>query len=141
MRMLVATAVGFGVLEAVTAFAPDFWLFTVLLAVVGLLGLTFNTSGNSMVQLETDPTMRGRVMSLYMMVFTGGTPIGGPIVGWLTEEFGPRFGLFACGAVSAASAALIGVVLARAAGLRLRISGRRVALVPRDGSPAAVSTG
>lgn len=141
MRMLVGTAVGFGALEAVAAFAPDYWLFTALLAVVGLLGLTFNTSGNSMVQLETDPAMRGRVMSLYMMVFTGGTPIGGPIVGWLTEEFGPRFGLFACGAVSALSAAVIGVVLARAAGLRVRMSGRRVVLVPREGSPKPVATG
>jgi MFS family permease len=80
-------------------------------------------------------------MSLYMMVFTGGTPIGGPIVGWLTEEFGPRFGLFACGAVSALSAAVIGVVLARAAGLRVRMSGRRVVLVPREGSPKPVATG
>ncbi|MEV5650935.1 MFS transporter [Nocardia sp. NPDC052254] len=140
MRMLVGAAVGFGALEAVTAFAPDYWLFTALLMVVGLLGLTFNTSGNSMVQLETDPAMRGRVMSLYMMVFTGGTPIGGPIVGWLTEQFGPRLGLFACGAVSAASAALVGVILARAAGLRIRMSGRRISLVPRADPAAAVVT-
>ncbi|AHH17917.1 major facilitator superfamily transporter [Nocardia nova SH22a] len=131
LQMLVATAIGFGLLEAVTAFAPDYWLFAALLTVVGLLGLTFNTSGNSMVQLATDPAMRGRVMSLYMMVFTGGTPIGGPIVGWITEQFGPRIGLFACGTVSAASAALIGAVIARSAGLSLRITGRRVSLVPR----------
>ncbi|MFE9322237.1 MFS transporter [Nocardia sp. NPDC052278] len=132
LRMLVATAIGFGVLEAVTAFAPDYWLFTAMLTVVGLLGLTFNTSGNSMVQLETDPAMRGRVMSLYMMVFTGGTPIGGPIVGWVTERFGPRFGFFACGAVSAAAAALVGLVLARSAGLRVQISGGRLSLVARE---------
>ncbi|GAA5065084.1 MFS transporter [Nocardia callitridis] len=131
MRMLVATAIGFGVLEAVTAFAPNYWLFTALLAVVGLLGLTFNTSGNSMVQLETDPAMRGRVMSLYMMVFTGGTPLGGPLVGWLTERFGPRLGLFACGAVSATTAALVGVILLRTTRVRVRISGRRISLVPR----------
>ena len=129
MRILVATAIGFGALEAVAAFAPNYWLFAALLAVVGLLGIIFNTSSNSMVQLETDPAMRGRVMSLYMMVFTGGTPIGGPIVGWLTEHYGPRLGLFACGAVSAASAALIGLILARAAGLRVQISGRRISLV------------
>lgn len=129
MRMLVATAIGFGALEAVTAFAPDYWLFAVLLVLVGLLGITFNTYSNSMVQLETDPAMRGRVMSLYMMVFTGGTPIGGPLVGWIAEQFGPRLGLFACGAFSAASAALVGVIVARTAGLRVQISGRRISLV------------
>lgn len=129
MRMLVATAIGFGALEAVTAFAPDYWLFAVLLVLVGLLGITFNTYSNSMVQLETDPAMRGRVMSLYMMVFTGGTPIGGPLVGWIAEQFGPRLGLFACGAFSAASAALVGIIVARTAGLRVQISGRRISLV------------
>lgn len=136
LRMLVGTAIAFGLLEAVTAFAPNYWLFAALLTVVGLLGLTFNTTGNSMVQLETDPSMRGRVMSLYMMVFTGGTPIGGPVVGWVTEEFGPRIGLFACGAVSAASAALVGLILARTAGLRLRISRAGVSFVPREVRPA-----
>ena len=132
LRMLVGTAIAFGLLEAVTAFAPNYWLFAALLTVVGLLGLTFNTTGNSMVQLETDPSMRGRVMSLYMMVFTGGTPIGGPIVGWITEQFGPRIGLFACGAVSATSAALVGLILARTAGLRPRLSRAGVSFVPRE---------
>ncbi len=132
MRVLVGTAAGFGVLEAVTAFAPEYWLFTAMLTVVGLLGLTFNTSGNAMVQLATDPAMRGRVMSLYMMVFTGGTPIGGPVVGWLTEEFGPRIGLFTCGAVSTAAAVVVGMILARTGNLRLRVSRHGIAFVPRE---------
>ncbi|MGH8882984.1 MAG: MFS transporter, partial [Stackebrandtia sp.] len=136
LRMLVGAAVAFGVLEAVTAFAPNYWLFTAMLTVVGLIGLTFNTTGNSMVQMETEPAMRGRVMSLYMMVFTGGTPIGGPVVGWITEHFGPRIGLFTCGAVSAACAALVGVILARAAGLRPRVSRAGISFVPREARPA-----
>ncbi|MBO0852512.1 MAG: MFS transporter [Nocardia sp.] len=122
MNALVGVAVGFGVLEAVTAFAPEYWLFTAMLTVVGLIGLTFNTSANSMVQLETDPAMRGRVMSLYMMVFTGGTPIGGPIVGWVTEQFGPRVGFFGCGAVSAIAAIVVGVVLSRGTRRRAAIA-------------------
>nr|WP_051941467.1 MFS transporter [Phaeacidiphilus oryzae] len=130
LRMLVVAALAFGVLEALTAWAPGYWLFAAMLTVVGLLGLTFNTSSNSTVQLATDPQMRGRVMSLYMMVFTGGTPIGGPVVGWVTEQWGPRIGLFACGAVSAAAALVVGVVLARTARLRLRVTRRGVQLVP-----------
>jgi MFS family permease len=138
LRMLVLAAVAFGVLEAVTAFAPEYWLFAAMLTIVGLLGLTFNTSSNSMVQLATEPMMRGRVMSLYMMVFTGGTPIGGPIVGWVTERYGPRTGLFACGAVSALAALVVARILARSSGLRIRISRRGVAFIPREQVAVAV---
>ncbi|MFI5783589.1 MFS transporter [Nocardia sp. NPDC051570] len=132
LRMLVMSAFGFGALEAVTAFAPEYWVFAAMLTVVGLLGLTFNTSSNSMVQLATEPRMRGRVMSLYMMVFTGGTPIGGPVVGWVTERFGPRVGLFACGAVSALAALAVAWILARRGGLRVHVSRRGVSFVPGE---------
>ena len=43
--------------------------------------------------MATDPEMRGRVMSLFMMVFTGGTPLGGPLFGWLTDVYGVRVSL------------------------------------------------
>ena len=132
LRMIVLSAVGFGVLEAVTAFAPEYWVFAAGLTIVGLVGMTFNTSSNSMVQLATEASMRGRVMSLYMMVFTGGSPIGGPIVGWVTERYGPRMGLFACGAVSALAALVVARILARRSGLRVRISRHGVEFVPRQ---------
>jgi MFS family permease len=139
LRLLVAAALGFGLLEAMAGLAPDYWSFAVLLTLVGLLGLTFNTAANALVQLRTAPEMRGRVMSLFMMVFAGGTPLGAPLVGWLTQQYGPRVGLLACGLVSAGAAALIGLVLARIGNLRLRLDlargtglqGRVLALVPR----------
>ncbi len=138
LRMIVLAATAFGVLEAVTAFAPDYWLFAAMLTVVGLIGLTFNTSANSMVQLATEPQMRGRVMAIYMMVFTGGTPIGGPIVGWITEQYGPRVGLFTCGAVCAVAALGVGLLVARASGLRPQVSRRGVVFVPREEELAAI---
>ncbi|WP_218027320.1 MFS transporter [Nocardia vaccinii] len=148
LRMIVLTAVAFGMLEAVTAFAPEYWVFAAGLTIVGLIGMTFNTSSNSMVQLATEASMRGRVMSLYMMVFTGGSPIGGPIVGWVTERYGPRMGLFACGAVSALAALVVARILSRRSGLRLQVSRRGVAFVPRqlvvvrpDTAPAVVMRG
>ena len=139
LRLLVAAALGFGLLEALAGLAPDFWAFAVLLTLVGLLGLTFNTAANALVQLRTAPEMRGRVMSLFMMVFAGGTPLGAPVVGWLTQQYGPRVGLMACGLVSAGAAGLIGLVLARIGNLRLQLDlahgfgqeGRVLALVPR----------
>ncbi|MFE6866925.1 MFS transporter [Kitasatospora sp. NPDC057692] len=142
LRGLVGAALGFGALEAVAAFAPGYWTFALLLTLVGVFGLSFNTSVNASLQLATEPAMRGRVMGLLMLVFTGGTPIGAPVVGWVTASYGPRVGLLACGLVSAAAAGVVGLVLARSADLRLRLDlhpgrgGRVVALVPRPAEAA-----
>jgi len=142
LRMLVAAAVVFGLLEAAAALAPEFWLFAVFLVPIGVFGLTFNTTANATVQLATDPVMRGRVMSLYMMVFVGGTPIGGPVMGWVTDTYGARIGFLSGGLIAAAAAVAVGFALARAGGLRVRVNLRRgddlplVAFVPREGSQA-----
>jgi MFS family permease len=141
LRMLAAAAAVFGLLEAAASLAPAFWVFAVLLVPIGAFGLTFNTTANASVQLATDPVMRGRVMSLYMMVFVGGTPIGGPVMGWVTDTYGARVGFMSGGLISALAAAGVGLALARAAGLRPQVDLRRgsgrplVAFVPRR--PAA----
>ncbi|WP_333767708.1 MFS transporter [Streptomyces sp. IBSBF 2435] len=142
LRMLVAAAAVFGLLEGAAAVAPVFWLFALLLVPIGIFGLTFNTTANATVQLATEPVMRGRVMSLYMMVFVGGTPIGGPVMGWVTDTYGARVGFLSGGLISAAAAVTVGLVLARAAGLRPRLDLRRhngrplVSFVPRAGRQA-----
>jgi MFS family permease len=86
--------------------------------------------------MTTDPAMRGRVMSLFMMVFMGGTPLGAPVVGWITDTYGARIGFALGGVVSAAAAAVVGLVLARVGGLRLTVGWHRghprVRFVPRD---------
>jgi len=120
MRVLVAAAIAFGLLEAVAALMPGYWSFALMLVPIGMAGLTFNTAANSTVQLACDPVMRGRVMGIYMLVFMGGTPIGGPLTGWLAESFGPRAGLFMGGLISLAAALVVAVLLARHAGVRLR---------------------
>ncbi|MFI8826884.1 MFS transporter [Streptomyces sp. NPDC053431] len=121
LRMLVIAAGVFGVLEVAAALSPSFWLFALLLVPIGMIGLTVNISANSAVQMATDPVMRGRVMSLYMMVFAGGTPIGAPLLGWVTDTYGPRVGFATGGLVSLAAAAVIGLILARVGGLRLAV--------------------
>ncbi|UNS97599.1 MFS transporter [Streptomyces tubbatahanensis] len=125
MRLMAGAALVFGVLEMVAALSPSYWLFAALMAPIGLAGLTFNVTANSSVQLASDPAMRGRVMSLFMMVFVGGTPIGGPIMGWITDTFGARMGFLAGGLISAVAAVAVALVLARIAGLRPAVSLRR----------------
>jgi MFS family permease len=141
MRIMIGGALLFGVLEATTALVPAFWMFAALLVPIGICGLTFNTTANAGVQLASDPAMRGRVMSLYMMVFVGGTPIGGPLMGWITDSFGVRIGFLSGGLISAAAAVCVGVVLARTGDLRLKVNLRRtedqpmISFVPRHPAP------
>ncbi|MFB7779468.1 MFS transporter [Streptomyces bauhiniae] len=142
-RVLVAAALAFGTVEIVAALAPSYWLFALLMVPIGAFGLTVNVTANTAVQMATDPAMRGRVMSLFMMVFMGGTPLGAPLVGWVTDTYGARFGFVAGGVVSAAAAAVIGLFLARAGDLRLTLSwhrGPHLRFVPRGSeelTPAA----
>ncbi|MCB5178347.1 MFS transporter [Streptomyces antimicrobicus] len=130
LRLLVAAAVAFAVLEIVGAFAPGLWLFAALMVPIGMFGLTVNVVANSSVQMAVDPEMRGRVMALYMMVFTGGTPVGAPLVGWVTDHYGARTGMAAGGVVSLAAAVAVGLVLARIGDLHLRVGRRGVTFVP-----------
>ncbi|MGD9485059.1 MFS transporter [Streptomyces sp. TRM70308] len=141
MRLLIGAAGLFGVLLSAAALTPWFFAFAALMVPVGMIGMTFNVTANSSVQLATEPAMRGRVMSLYMMVFMGGTPIGGPVMGWITDAYGPRVGLLAGGLIALLAAVAVGLLLARTAGLRLRVDvrrGRRVlAFVPREPLPVS----
>ncbi|MFD6417301.1 MFS transporter [Streptomyces sp. NPDC060194] len=136
LRFLAAAAFAFGVLQIAAAFAPTLWLFVALLIPIGILGLTVNVTANSSVQMATDPEMRGRVMALFMMVFTGGTPLGGPLFGWLTDAYGVRLSFAVGGLVCALAAVGVGLALGRAANLRLKVDLRRghrhVEFVPRE---------
>ncbi|MFG2604043.1 MFS transporter [Streptomyces sp. NPDC048514] len=136
LRVLIAAALAFGALEIVAAVAPSYWLFALLMVPIGIFGLTVNVTANTAVQMATDPAMRGRVMALFMMVFMGGTPLGAPVVGWVTDTYGPRVGFVLGGIVSAAAAATVGLVLARIGDLRLAVGWHRghpqVRFVPRE---------
>ncbi|MFJ9347207.1 MFS transporter [Streptomyces sp. NPDC101237] len=136
LRVMLAAAVAFGGLELVAATAPSLWLFSLLMVPIGMFGMTVNVTANTTVQMGTDPAMRGRVMALYMMVFMGGSPIGAPIAGWITDTYGVRAGLAVGGAIAAAAAVVIGLVLARVGNLRLSIGWYgghpRVRFVPRQ---------
>ncbi|AJT65029.1 MFS transporter [Streptomyces chattanoogensis] len=137
LRLLVGAALIFGALEIMAALAPSFWIFAALLVPMSIFGLTINVTANSSLQMATDPLMRGRVMSLFMMVFVGGTPLGAPLVGWVTDTYGARVGFAMGGVISAGAAAVIGLILARVCGLRLKIDLRRgrqhVTFVARGG--------
>ena len=111
-----------GIGFTLAAFAPDIWAFAAALIVVGIAYLTFFNATNGLMQLSTEPAMRGRVMALRIGVALGGTPIGAPTVGWVADHLGPRWAI-GVGAASGFAAAAVGVyALLRRAGAASRLS-------------------
>jgi MFS family permease len=111
LRPFTIAAAGLGVAIGLAAFSPVLALELVSLALVGYASVSFLATGNTTLQLESDPTMRGRVMSLWAVAFLGTTPIGGPLLGWIIATTNGRVGL-AVGAVACLAAAAIGATVA-----------------------------
>jgi len=112
VRPLVFASAAFGVAFAGAALAPSLGVELVALALVGWASITFMSTGNATLQLTAEPTMRGRVMSLWFVAFQGSTPIGGPIIGWVMAVAGARAGL-GVGAVTCLLVALLGLLALR----------------------------
>jgi MFS family permease len=93
-RFLLGSALVFGVMLVFAAAAPTLAVEMVVLVAVGAAGIGFTAMANGVLQTECAPEMRGRVMALFSVAFLGSTPIGGPIVGWVSEQLGPRAGLW-----------------------------------------------
>jgi MFS family permease len=128
MRFIFIAAGVFGAGCILASVMPTFWTFGVALMVVGIASQTFMTTANGTVQLGTAPAVRGRVMAIYMAIFMGGTPIGAPFVGWVANQFGPRWGLGVAGA-SGILALLVGAYwLIKYRGLRLHYGSRRFSI-------------
>src|SRR3954453_19162387 len=125
LRLVIGAAIAFGVFATISALMPTYELFALSLIPVGLASLTLMTAANASVQLSTEPAMRGRVMSLYIAVFMGGTPLGSPVIGWVGERFGARWTILIGGiaALVPAAAALAWLVLHRGVRVRYRRSG------------------
>ena len=103
---LLSAAGVFGLGCTLAALAPGYWWFAAALIVIGAAGLTFTNGTNSIMQLSTEPAMRGRVMALRVGIALGGTPVGAPIVGWVANHFGARWAL-GIGAGAGFAAALV----------------------------------
>jgi MFS family permease len=120
LRPVTIAAGFFALLLLMAAATPTLALEYVALAMVGWASISFVARGNSTLQLNAAPNMRGRVMALWAIAFQGTTPIGGPLIGWITAEAGARVGL-ATGGLSCVAAAILGFLAMR------RVRGRAAA--------------
>ena len=107
----------FSVVSMLLAGAPGLLVALGLLVGLGIANISFNTLARTLLQLGAEPTMQGRVIALHAIVFLGSTPIGGPMIGWICEQFGARTGLLVSGLVPALAALALMPTLRR---VRLR---------------------
>ncbi len=104
-REFVFSAFLLGLSICITASMPTVTLAVVGMIFVGFFFINVNSLGNTMIQLEAAPHMRGRVMSLWAMAIFGSTLIGAPIIGLTGDYIGPRWGLLVGGVAAMAAAA------------------------------------
>ena len=132
LALLVAGAGIFGLGFALAAIMPNYWLFGLVLVIIGLSAQTFTTSTLSLVQLSTEPVMRGRVLAILLAIALGGTPVGAPVAGWIADRFGARWAL-GIGAASGIAAAIVGILyLTKHCHLRLGVESGRLSFSMDD---------
>ena len=107
VRVVSRNAAIFGVALALLTFTPNQPSAFAVGFLVGLGSITFMTAATAITQLAADPSMRGRVLALQAIVFLGSTPVGGPIVGAISETFGARYAI-ALGALATMAASGFG---------------------------------
>lgn len=113
LRPFSIAALVFGLAILLTSISPVLGLAYAGMALVGWGSVSFMATGNTSLQLASDPSMRGRVMALWAVAFLGSTPIGGPAIGWVISVFGARVGLGIGGASCLLAAALGAMVIRR----------------------------
>jgi MFS family permease len=131
-RLVILAAMAFATAEIVAGLLPSYLVFAIWTPVIGIASLTMITAANATFQTSVAPSMRGRAMALYMMVFMGGTPIGSPIVGWVGETFGARWTLIGGGVATMLGTLLAVVIFSRAKGLIGHAHERGEVAVPDD---------
>ena len=114
VRTVAVSALGFGAAMLALAVSPGQPVAFAVGVVMGFTSIAFMTSSTAIVQLRAEPMMRGRVLALQAMVFLGSTPIGGPILGFVCQRWGARYGL-AIGALATIGAGLYGLATVRSA--------------------------
>ena len=99
-RFVMIGSMIFSAILIISAFAPTYLVYSILLPMIGCVALLTFIAANTMVQLRTDSQIRGRVMGIYLTVFLGGTPIVSPFIGIMTQEVGTRPTVAICGLIS-----------------------------------------
>lgn len=126
LRLLVGAAIAFGAVEIVMGMTDSYTLLALLLIPGGIFMLVFSNAANAALQLGSSPEMRGRVMSIYVLVFLGGAPFVSPLVGYCAEWFGGGSPLWIGGGASLLAAVVLGIWVGRSAKMHMELRIRPV---------------
>jgi MFS family permease len=137
LRTITAAAGLLAAAQVLASFGASQVALTLLVVLVGAANLGFLTSAQSLVQLTVPEHLRGRVVAIYLLAFMGSGAVGGPVVGYIDETLGARFGLLLAGLVPAVVTALVARHLAHRASVRIGLTRMTVqiarpTLVARD---------
>ena len=99
-RFVILGSGAFSLAVMVLATMPTYTAYAIFLPFCGITALTTMITANSIVQVNSDQAIRGRVMGIYLLIFMGGTPVGSPLIGVMSELIGVRQTIAGCGAIS-----------------------------------------
>jgi MFS family permease len=109
--ILLSGAVGMSLFTIIIGFEKVYILACILLLIIGVCTIVFTASVNSIIQLNSEDKMRGRVMSVYALVFGGVTPIGSLFAGKIAESAGAPLCLIICGIIGVGATVIISMLL------------------------------
>lgn len=89
--MVSAAVLAYGIGELVLVSTTIYAVGLIGVFIAGAAHLTMATTTNTTLQLQVDEAIRGRVMAMYLMVFTIGMPLGAIVQGPLADQLGPRW--------------------------------------------------
>jgi MFS family permease len=118
---VIGSAAAFGLIEFVVGFSPSFLVAMILLVPTGFFSVYLAQASNQRVQMGVPGPYRGRVMSLYVLVFLGSTPVGASLAGWWGETFGVPSSIWGAGAICFLASMVALVWQLRSSGERLRL--------------------
>jgi MFS family permease len=104
---LTRAALAYAIAVGLMALAPTLPTAVAACVLTGAATITFLTTGNSTIQLASQPAYRGRVTALWSLALVGTTPIGSPVIGAISDAAGPRYAL-GLGAAACLAAVIIG---------------------------------
>jgi MFS family permease len=99
-KFVIKGGIAFSLAITLLSIAPTYTIYSMWLPLCGLSALTMLITANSLIQVNSDPAIRGRVSGIYLLIFMGGTPFGSPLIGWLVEVIGVRQTIALCGLIS-----------------------------------------
>jgi MFS family permease len=126
-RGIAAAAAMFGTCVAAFSLSRTYWLSLGILALAGFSMMVQMAATNTLIQSIVPDGLRGRVMSIYSMMFMGMAPFGSLLAGWAAARFGPRATVAAGGLVCMVGAAAFTGILPRVRSEARRLLAERAA--------------